>query len=62
MSSPIARERCGLELSSEEALQEKSVKMKKGQRCLHIEEPKNFEVAIMRECWRHAMDEELGSI
>ena len=36
--------------------------MKKGQRCLHIEEPKNFEVAIMRECWRHAMDEELVSI
>ena len=48
---------------SEEALRINSVKMKsKGQRCLHIEEPKFFEDAVMKECWRRAMDEELRSI
>uniref|UniRef100_A0A453AK76 Reverse transcriptase Ty1/copia-type domain-containing protein n=1 Tax=Aegilops tauschii subsp. strangulata TaxID=200361 RepID=A0A453AK76_AEGTS len=39
------------------------VKMKsKGQRCLHIGEPDNFEDAKTEECWRRAMNEELWSI
>ena len=63
VSSSIAYGRRVLNLSPKEALQVNSVKMKsKGQRCLHIEEPENFEDAKTEECWRHAMDEELGSI
>uniref|UniRef100_A0A453AK77 Reverse transcriptase Ty1/copia-type domain-containing protein n=1 Tax=Aegilops tauschii subsp. strangulata TaxID=200361 RepID=A0A453AK77_AEGTS len=34
----------------------------KGQRCLHIGEPDNFEDAKTEECWRRAMNEELWSI
>ncbi|XBI97093.1 hypothetical protein VPH35_033289 [Triticum aestivum] len=63
VSSPTARERRLLDLSPTEAFQINSVKMKsKGQRHLHIEEPESFEDAKTEECWRRAMDEELGSI
>lgn len=63
VSSPIAHERRVLDISPEEAFRINSVKMKsKGQRCLHTEEPENFEDANMEECWRRAMDEELGLI
>ena len=63
MSTPIAHERRVLDIPPEEALWINPVKMKsKGRQLLHIEDPQDIEDAIIKECWRRAMDEELRSI